>query len=604
MRTHGIVASLATIAGLALVNATPLAAQQQRAEGQLGAPVVRRVLGPDDSDPYDFAEMSPSLDGQRVAYVSYSDGSVLVRHLGTGEVRQLVGGLPAVWHSFPKWSPDGSRLAVATTDQMTGIRSIELVDLATHAVEVVPGTLAEGRGVVPAAWSGDGRSLLCVLGQRLVLIALDGGKSTVVADGVQEGGGSLSPDGRFATYAKRLGGVLRVFITPVAGGAAQLVNALGASGLNPLWSPGGDAIAYEASDGIWVVPVREGTAAGAPRHAVVTSGISLQGWSRRGLFFTAWGETRQVPYQIRMNPATGESVGDEPETLTGGYPDESLGQFAWSPDMQRVAFVHWDPPAVSIYSTSRGTLDRFNVGRQGYAELPSWSADGREVLVHVVTPQVPGTDTMRAVDPETGRVHDLEPRIPDGFWASYSADGRTVAFARQAPSVLTGWQIGEVVVAATGGSDGRVVASMDGAGGPIVNPGPKLSPRGDKVLYIRQDRRSQPPGPATLWVVGSDGRGARRLAAAARIGNMVWDPSGRFVAFRAAEGAADSPAAALRVVDVETGADRQIPLPPAFPGDFSVSDWSRDGSLLGIIAGTRSRSHEYWVVEGLVERER
>ena len=602
MRTHGIIAFLVVIAGLAVATTMQAAAQERRAGGRLQGPVVRRVLSRDDTDPDDFGAMSPSLDGRRVAYVSMLDGSVHVRDLGTGEVRQLVGGRPAVWHSFPTWSADGSRVAVATTDQATGVTSIELIDVTTRAVEAVPGTLAERQRVVPADWSRDGRSLLCVREDQLVLIALNEGTVTVVADSVGGGEGSLSPDGRFAAYAAHLGGVSGVYISSLAGGAPQLINALGASGGNPKWSPSGDVIAYESRDGIWVVPVREGTATGTPRHAVVTSGISLQGWTRRGLYFTAWGETKQVPYQIRMNPATGESVGDEPETLPGGYPDEWFGRFAWSPDMQRVAFVHWHPAAVSIYSASRGEVGRFEVSKQGYAELPSWSAGGDEVLVHVITPQVPGTDTMRAVDPGTGQVRDLEPRIPNGFYASYSADGRTVAFARQAPSVVTTWKIGEVIVAATGASDGQVVATADGAGGPIINnSGIRLSPRGDKVVYVRHDRQSEPPGPATLWVVGSDGHGARQLATAALISSLVWDPGGRFVAYMASESQADNSAAALRVVEVETGADRRIPLPSAFPGDVAVSDWSRDGNLLGIVASTQSRFNEYWVVQGLAE---
>ena len=237
--------------------------------------------------------------------------------------------------------------------------------------------------------------------------------------------------------------------------------------------------------------------------------------------------------------------------------------------------------------------------------MPSWSPDGREVLVHVTTPQVPGTDTVLAVDPATGQVRDLEPRVPNGFYPSYSADGSTVAFARLALSVPARWQIGDIVVAATGASDGHVVATSGDVDQPIVSdPGPRLSPPGDRVLYVRQDRRSDPPSPAGLWVVGSDGRGARQLATAARIRRPVWDPSGRFVAYTATERTADGPVAALRVVDVESGADRQIPLPPIFPQDVELSDWSRDGTLLGLVVTTQLRSNEYWAVQGLLKEGR
>jgi Tol biopolymer transport system component len=380
----------------------------------------------------------------------------------------------------------------------------------------------------------------------------------------------------------------------VAGGA-PLPIARNAS--NPMWSPDGRAVAYEHGNGISVVLVSEGAATTTPRQVRVTGAISLRGWTEGGLYYTAWGSVSQMPYQIRMNPATGGAAGNVPQSIRGPQPDGFL-MFAWSPDMRRVAFVHWTPPAVSVYAADRDTVERFDLGRQGYAERPSWSADGREVLVHVITPQVPGTDTTLAVDAVTGRVREVEPRIPHAFGGSYSADGRTMAFARQAPSVST-WQVGEVVVARTGASDGQVVA-RSGAGEPAIhNPWPLLSPPGDKVLYVRQDREHAPAGPATLWVVGSDGRGTRQLATAPRITNMVWDPSGRFVAYTATASAPDSAPAVLHVVEVSTGAERRMPLPPTFPRDVVVSDWSGDGSLLGIVATTRTRSDEYWVVQGL-----
>jgi Tol biopolymer transport system component len=562
-------------------------------------PVARRVL---DADPVDYVEMSPAFDGRRVAYVSMSDGGVYVRDLGTGDVQALVTGTPAVWHYFPKWSPDGRRLAVGTTDQATGVTVIELIDVATRAVEAVPGTRTQGQhGIVPAEWSRDGRSLLCMREGRLVLLALGEVTLTTLADSVRPDKGSLSPDGRFVVYAVGSDRASRLFIKPVAGGAPRPITAPEGSAGNPVWSPDGRAIAYEYGDGIWVVPVSEGAASGAPRQAVVTGSISLRGWTEGGLYYVAWGTLGQVPYQIRMNPATGEAAGDLPERLSARPPDGWLGMFAWSPDMRRVAFVHWHPAAVSIYSADRGTVERFDLGGQGYAQLPSWSADGREVLVHVITPQVPGTDTIRAVDPATGRVRDLEPQIPHGFAASYSADGRTVAYSRQDPSMYTSWRVGEVVVAPAGAGDGQVVARTGGDGEPaIINPWPRLSPRGDKVMYVRQDRQSEPPGPATLWVVGSDGRGARRMATAASFTSMVWDASGRFVAYTAMESTADS-APTLHVVDAATGADRRIALPTTFPRNVTVSDWTRDGSLLGLVARMRARSNEWWVAQGLEE---
>ena len=120
-------------------------------------------------------------------------------------------------------------------------------------------------------------------------------------------------------------------------------------------------------------------------------------------------------------------------------------------------------------------------------------------------------------------------------------------------------------------------------------------------MYIRQNRPTEPdvdPGPGTLWVVGSDGRGARVLATAPRIRNGVWDPSGRFIAYSAWESFADSARSTLAVVDVRTGSVQQIPLPATFPRDVVVSDWSSDATLLGLVT-TAEQRWEYWVVEGV-----
>jgi Tol biopolymer transport system component len=576
---------------------TRLAALQAAAPTVAGrGPVARRVLSAEETDMNDFTEMSPSLDGRRVAYVNMSEGGLYVRDLASGDVQRLAVGLPAAWHSFPKWSPDGRRLAVATTDLATRVTSIELIDAATHAAVAVPGSPTQGRSSInPAEWSRDGRFLLCVREKHLVLIALDGGTMTTLADSVRERHGSLSPDGRFVAYAVGPDGNSRAFVRPVAGGPPQPMTAPQGSASNPVWSPDGRAIAYEFGDGIWVMPVTEGAPSGAPRPALVTGTISLRGWTETGLYYTSWGSSVTAPYQIQVDPATGGSAGAVPQSLPGRHP-ERFESFTWSPDMQRVAFAHFNPAAVSVYSANRGTVERFDLSGLGYVSLPSWSADGREVLVHVFTPQLPPTDTMRAVDPATGRVRVFEPRIAGGIGASYSADGRTVAFVRLVVSGAT-WQAGEIVVAAVGASDGQVVATAGGAGGASsrLTPLALLSPRGDKVAYVRQA-----PGQWTLWVVGSDGSGTRQLATAARITRAVWDPSGRFIAYTATESTADSARSVLRVVEVGTGVDQQIPLPATFPRRVAVTDWSRDGRLLGLVATLESR-WEYWVAQGLLE---
>ena len=143
---------------------------------------------------------------------------------------------------------------------------------------------------------------------------------------------------------------------------------------------------------------------------------------------------------------------------------------------------------------------------------------------------------------------------------------------------------------------------------------PRLSPQGDRLVFARQacveDAMQPAPQAASLWAVGSDGRNARRLGTAAFIQSAVWDPTGRFVAYC---GRPEIPGGAehfIRVVEVATGAETDIPLPEEFARSLSwdwlrVTNWSSDGRLLGIAAGSPYESPwEFWVVQGLQEGER
>ena len=81
---------------------------------------------------------------------------------------------------------------------------------------------------------------------------------------------------------------------------------------------------------------------------------------------------------------------------------------------------------------------------------------------------------------------------------------------------------------------------------------------------------------------------------------MLWDPSGRFVAYATRD---DSTSMVLRVVDVATGVERgSAVLSSALWGKFDLCDWSRDGRFIGLV-GWEERM-EYWVVQGLEDAGR
>ena len=572
-------------------------------------PVARRVASVADI-PEDAYALAPSPDGRRVAYISRSDGGVYARDVASGEVQEVASGRPAVWNYFPIWSPDGRRLAFAEENEETGAMSVKIIDLVSREAVVVPGTEVEG-WIDVEDWSRDGRYLLCNLSPQpfsaLALIAVDDGTMTVLADSVYQGTGSLSPDGRFVAYAVGEEENAHVFVQPVAGGARRQITSAPGGNYRPHWAPDGRAIAYQHPSGIWLVPMTDGAPTGEARLAVSAANFMLRRWTEAGLYYAqSAGGQRMAPYQIPMDPATGRPGAGRVQNLPGDHP-ESVWGFAWSPDMQRVAFGHPGSPEITIYSADPRTVVTYDLGRQGHAHSPRWSEDGQEVLYE---PRGVGT-TVVALDMVTGRVRELFPPIMNVGGFSLSADGRLMVFNRH-EGTGPARRIGAVVVAETGQSDGRVVATADGPGEAPLGGGmrPRLSPRGDQVLFGRkaatEELRQLSPRAASLWVVGSDGTGARRLATAAIIQNAVWDPTGRFIAFSGKPDMADGSTAVIRVVEVATGVETDIPLPGYFTrnlgiGDFvRMADWSSDGRLLGIVV-FKDAGWESWVVQGLVE---
>jgi len=297
---------------------------------------------------------------------------------------------------------------------------------------------------------------------------------------------------------------------------------------------------------------------------------------------------------VTVDPASG-TLGRAEPTVLPAYPDDPSG-FAWAPDMQRVVFSRWSG-GVSVLAADTRALTTLDLGGDG-AALAWWSADGREVVYWKGDPAT-RMGQLKAIDPGTGRVRTLFPPI-QGWYFSQSADGRRMAFARRGADSSSI----DLVVAETGHAGGVTVATGPGPdgsrlGGDVV---PAISPQGDQVVFVRQT----PPGGATgadraraLWIVASDGTGARQLATARAIGNARWDPSGRLVAFTARMDSAGT--YVLRVVEAATGAERdRVALPSG--QRWGITDWSPDGRLIGVIG--MANWWEYWVVRGLTDNGR
>jgi Tol biopolymer transport system component len=577
-------------------------------------PLVQRVLSGADTDDKNFYDIFPSPDGRRVAFVSVYDGSVSSKDLGSGEVQQLIPEIPDTWHYSPRWSPDGRRLVVMEHNYKTSVCKLKLIDMATRTSVLLNETQWH-EWIEPCEWSKDGRFILCSADQSCTVSA-DGKSVTVLPDSIPWVE-ALSPDGRFVVFrVRRRTKEARLCVQPVAGGPRhEIADCSGLKDKLAVWSPDGRAIAYTHTGGIWVVPMLNGVATGSPHLALASPPVHLWAWTDAGLFYTQWKKTDEarILSQIEMDPSTGEARSSGIQKLTIPVPEAAV-DFRWSPDMRRIAVTAGEQGSQKIYicSADSKSITTFQIGQQGFwASYMWWSSDGREFQIQYRdhSTVLESKYTVMALDMASGKTRQLFPYRNDWFRFSASADGKKMAFYRW-KNDSSSIRIQGIVVAPFGEPNGKYVALNRPGTKNLDWRGAKLSPQGDRVAFVRQEypggNATYPYMGASLWVAGSDGSDTKQLATLTLVRSIVWDPSGRFIAYSGKVDSGKAAASVLRVVEVATGIEHDIPLNEYVQNDLQLSDWSRDGRYIGISIGPHWESDawleehpEFWVVHGL-----
>ena len=239
-----------------------------------------------------YARPRFSPDGRRVA-VATSDGQLFVYDLETDRL----GAIPIPFEPLDRtvlWSADGQH-AVVEDDG----RNLVLVSLAASAAPEVIVESPEGRELIsPHAWIPKGGGVLYALraagGSRNWDIwekPPEGDPAPVVKGPYNENQPALSPDGRWLTYKSNATGRDEIWLRAYAGsGAGQQISTDGGS--EPLWSRDGAEVYYRHGDEMMAVPITSepSLSAGRPRPLFVGDYDMADGWNSHNYDLSPDGE--------------------------------------------------------------------------------------------------------------------------------------------------------------------------------------------------------------------------------------------------------------------------------------------------------------------------
>ncbi len=278
---------------------------------------------------------------------------------------------------------------------------------------------------------------------REVPVPVIGRTSQVTRDPGLEVDPALSPDGEMVAFAAGPPTGMQIFVRSVSGGRTiALTSDETANHRWPRWSPDGTRIAYQAEDGIYIVPALGGPprlVARAPQEAVEVArgsftplaGLSWSPDGRRIAYAGTYG-SRGI-YVVPVD-------GGEPTRVE--VPSESHSP-AWSPDGTRIAVVNGNPIFVfgTAYFANAGASsiwvvpvdggDAVRVTGDEYLDTsPVWSPDGR--FLFWVSDRGGSFDVYRVALDRAG-APDAEPaRLTTGLSAhtiSLTADGGALAYS-------------------------------------------------------------------------------------------------------------------------------------------------------------------------------
>jgi Tol biopolymer transport system component len=207
---------------------------------------------------YRYPRFSP--DGRRIAVGIEGAGRTLIGDIWTFDLasRRLTRLTSDTASLHPEWTPDGR--AIVYTRIAAGAFGLYRVAADGSADPVAffsrqPGSVFESRLL------SDGRHLVfredVAAGIRDILVApvdSPAAARALAATGFNERGIALTPDGRWLAFVSNLSGANEVYIRRLEEGSPRWRVSTG-GGTEPRWGPGGREVFYRSGDSLYVVPV-------------------------------------------------------------------------------------------------------------------------------------------------------------------------------------------------------------------------------------------------------------------------------------------------------------------------------------------------------------
>ncbi|MGH7516242.1 MAG: hypothetical protein ACREOC_02050, partial [Gemmatimonadales bacterium] len=489
-------------------------------------------------------ELDPAIspDGRVVAYASDAGGDMRLY------VRQGAGGRPVPitqsvpgYHRWPRWSPDGSRIAFHAE------RSIYVVPAFGGTAQVLVRAPGASGWVAQPAWSPDGRELAYVQNDTMFTTDLASGTRRIITDSPGFSP-AWSPDGQWIAFASgnaafvfgassygsplNLGNVApsSIWVVPARGGAPVRITDDAALNVSPAWLPEG---------GLLFVSDRNGNrdiyrAMLDPKGRPVTTEQLTTGLDAQTITLSADG--RRLAYSVfrySANVWAVDAAADRPVSVGDASPLTSGAQIieglALSPDGASLAYdtdlngnqdIYKRPvaggEAVQLTSDPRNDF------------VSSWSPAGGELAFYSFRR---GTRRVQVMPSDGGRATEVAEAPSNQRSPDWSPDGRTLAFSagelgehqiylttRGADSA---WGAPRRLTSRPGGRagaprwapDGRQIAFKDDEGIWIVSP-----EGGDPKPLARYGTPDEPKAEVLQW--SRDGR---------TLFYKAFDPSGRSV---------------------------------------------------------------------------